>query len=110
MRSSLFKTVFQDNTLQIQLPPRLTVIEAKDFQQCFQAALAENNTLTDIILDFDQTQVMDSSGVGAFLHNLKCAQAKSIRLISRQISPEVMIVFSLMGLDQVLTLEPRTNG
>lgn len=108
-RKTLFNTTVESNTLQIQMPPRLTLLESDSFRQFFQAVLQQNRALSQIVLDFDQTQLMDSSGVGAFLSNLKWAQSREIHLVSKNVGPEVMMVFSLMGLDQVLTIEPKIN-
>jgi lipopolysaccharide/colanic/teichoic acid biosynthesis glycosyltransferase len=58
---------------------------------------------------------MDSSGVGALVHNLKAARAENIELVLANVHPPVMGVLSITGLDQLFTfqtppLAPQENG
>jgi lipopolysaccharide/colanic/teichoic acid biosynthesis glycosyltransferase len=58
---------------------------------------------------------MDSSGVGALVHNLKAARAENIELVLVNVHPPVMGVLSITGLDQLFTfqtppLAPQENG
>ncbi|BAB73984.1 sugar transferase [Anabaena sp. FACHB-709] len=96
-------------TLLVQLPPRLTVIEAISFREYFQSWI-EDSSLTKIILDFGQTTIIDSSGVGSLISNHKSAQAKKIELIFWSIHPQVKLAFSLVGLEQILNIEANTDA
>jgi lipopolysaccharide/colanic/teichoic acid biosynthesis glycosyltransferase len=48
---------------------------------------------------------MDSSGVGALVHNLKAARAENIELVLVNVHPPVMGVLSITGLDQLFTFQ-----
>ncbi len=52
---------------------------------------------------------MDSSGLGALVSNFKYAQAQGIAFSLRNVTPQVMAVLKLTGLDQVFPLEPVEN-
>jgi lipopolysaccharide/colanic/teichoic acid biosynthesis glycosyltransferase len=65
----------------------------------------ENNFANqEIVLDFDRTQFMDSSGVGALVHNFKAAKAIGKDLILFNVHPPVMAVLAMTGLDTVLRI------
>lgn len=98
-----------NNTLLVQLPPRLTVIEAVSFRESFQRWI-QDPSLTKIILDFGQTTIIDSSGVGSLISNHKSAQAKNIQLIFWSIHLQVKLAFSLVGLEQIFDIEPNTEA
>ncbi|WP_413172290.1 sugar transferase [Anabaena azotica] len=98
-----------NNTLLVQLPCRLTVIEAVSFRKYFQTWL-EDVSITQIILDFGQTTIIDSSGIGSLITNIKSAKAKKIHLTVWSVNPQVKLAFSLVGLDKILNVEPDTEA
>jgi len=95
----------QGKTAVIQMPERLTVIEAVAFKEDCQALLQETSTLEKIVCDFSQTNFIDSSGVGALVSNLKQARAKEVELSLNGVTPPVMAVLELTGLDKVLAID-----
>lgn len=98
-----------NNTLLVQLPPRLTVIEAVSFREYFKQWI-EDTTVTKIILDFGQTTIIDSSGIGSLITNIKSAKAKNIQLNVWSPNPQVKLAFSMVGLDKILSIEADTVG
>ncbi|WP_413164347.1 anti-sigma factor antagonist [Capilliphycus salinus ALCB114379] len=105
-----FEVIVQDNITEVHLPGRLSVLEAVAFKTTCQELINANPTPEKIILDFSQTTFIDSSGVGALISNLKAAKAKEIELILRNVGSQVMAVFSLTSLDQVLTIEQQPDS
>ena len=93
----------------ILMPDKLTILEAVAFKQRFQELLAQTSSSNRVTLDFSQTQFMDSSGVGALVHNLKSAQAQNIELILFNVQPPVIGVLSLTGLDTLMTIETKSE-
>ena len=61
--------------------------------------------LEKIYLDFLQTQFIESSAIGALVHNLKASKQKEIELILINVQPPVMAVLSLTGLDAVFQIQ-----
>lgn len=106
-QQTLFKAVKEKNILKILLPSRLTVLEAESFRRFFQDTVQCYSSVTRIIFDFEQTHIMDSSGLGAFLSNFHYSQSQGIQVMSQNIAPEVMMVFSLTGLDEVIHCEAK---
>lgn len=100
-----FPIVFNSDNPIILIPHRLTVLEAVAFKQICHQLLDQASPSPRIILDFSQTQFIDSSGVGALVHNLKYARQKKVELLLYNVHPPVMGVLSLTGLDNLLTIE-----
>ncbi|MBE9034445.1 sugar transferase [aff. Roholtiella sp. LEGE 12411] len=94
-----------NDTAIVQVPARLSVLEAVGFKQTCQGLTQSNSHPKYIIIDFHQTTFMDSSGLGALVSNFKYAQEKGIVLILRNVTPQVMSVLKLTGLDQVFSIE-----
>ena len=102
-----FKVTFPTDIPHVHIPARLSVLEAVAFKATCQQLITLNPVPPKIILDFNQTTFIDSSGVGALVSNLKTAKQKEIELILQNVGSQVMAVFSLTSLDQVLTIENK---
>ncbi|BDI18499.1 hypothetical protein ANSO36C_43010 [Nostoc cf. commune SO-36] len=94
-----------NDTAIVQVSARFTVLEAVSFKQTCQSLIQANSHLKQMIIDFHQTTFMDSSGLGALVSNFKYAESKGIALRLRNVTPEVMSVLKLTGLDQVFSLQ-----
>ncbi|MDP5339151.1 MAG: anti-sigma factor antagonist [Nodularia sp. (in: cyanobacteria)] len=92
-------------TVIVQVTARLSVLEAVAFKQTCQDLIQANTPPKQITIDFHQTTFMDSSGLGALVSNFKNAQEKGIVLTLRNVTPQVMAVLNLTGLDEVFTIE-----
>ncbi|NER36632.1 MAG: anti-sigma factor antagonist [Oscillatoria sp. SIO1A7] len=100
-----FKVEFKDETATVHLPPRVAVLEAVAFKQTCHQIIARTPPPRQIVFDCKQTIFIDSSGVGALVHNVKAAKKQTISLVLRYVQPQVMGVLSLTGLDRALTIE-----
>ncbi len=100
-----FPVTSLNDTAIVQVPARLSVLEAVGFKQTCQGLTQSNSCPKQIIIDFHQTTFMDSSGLGALVSNFKYAQEKGMTLILRNVTPQVMSVLKLTGLDQVFAIE-----
>ena len=101
-----FHLSYSQDSPVIKLPERLTVLEAVAFKQtCSQLLEEVDSPPQQIILDFSQTNFIDSSGIGALVSNLKTAQAKNTELILEQVQPPVMAVLSMTGLVDILQIQ-----
>jgi anti-anti-sigma factor len=99
-----FPIIFHKSLPVMQMPQRLTVLEAVAFKHTCHELLEHHPIPRQIILDFNQTQFIDSSGVGALVHNFKAAQAKRCELLLYHVQPPVRAVLSMTGLDTVLQI------
>ncbi len=93
----------------VQVSHRLSMLEAVAFKQTCQDLIQANPVLKKIIIDFQQTTFMDSSGLGALVSNYKTAQEKGIELSLRNVTPQVMAVLNLTGLEEVFHIESGGN-
>lgn len=89
----------------LQIPERLSVLEAVAFKAACQKLCNEEPLPQAIILDFDRTRFMDSSGVGALVGSYKLAHSQEIPFRLRAVHPPVMAVLALTGLNDVLEVE-----
>jgi anti-anti-sigma factor len=103
-----FRVTYSDEIPFVHIPMRLSILEAVNFKTTCQQLFSENTVPSKIVLDFSQTTFIDSSGIGALVSNLKFAKQRGCDLVLRSIKPQVMAVFSLTSLDQVLTIEQST--
>ncbi len=100
-----FSVTSLNDTAIIEVPVRLSVLEAVGFKQTCHNLTQIASHPVQIIIDFHQTTFMDSSGLGALVSNFKITKEKGIALILRNVTPPVMAVLNLTGLDQVLPIE-----
>jgi anti-anti-sigma factor len=100
-----FSVISFQETVIVQVPARLSVLEAVSFKQTCQHLTQEHIPPKQIIIDFHQTTFMDSSGLGALVSNWKNAQKKGIGITLRSVTPQVMAVLNLTGLDEVFPIE-----
>jgi len=100
-----FQITFSQNAAAMQMPARLSVLEAVAFKQAFQQFLDDESAPQQVVLDFEKTKFMDSSGVGALVSNFKMIQTQGGKLTLANVRPPVMAVLSMTGLDRVLTIE-----
>lgn len=98
-------TCLNNNTVVVKIPARLSVLEAVAFKKTCEEIIQVNTDIKQMIIAFDETTFIDSSGLGALVSNFKTAQEKQIRFTLQNLRPQVMAVLNLTGLDQVFTIE-----
>ncbi|MDJ0795517.1 MAG: anti-sigma factor antagonist [Calothrix sp. MO_167.B12] len=101
-------TFLQDQAI-INTPSRLSVLEAVAFQQTCQSLTQKDIPPQKIIIDFQNTIFMDSSGLGALVSSLKMTQDKGIGFILSNVNSKVMAVLSLTELDRVFEIQTASN-
>ena len=89
----------------VELPERLTVLEAVAFKQTVTQLLTEDSVHHLIILDFSKTKFIDSSAIGALIANYKSARARDVDLVLESVQPPVMATLAMTGLDGVLNIK-----
>jgi exopolysaccharide biosynthesis polyprenyl glycosylphosphotransferase len=100
-----FTVIYLEGSAILQMPVRLTVIEAVSFKQTCQNLIQSDSPPGQIFIDFQNTIFMDSSGLGSLVSNFKNSQEKGITVTLRHVTPQVMAVLNLTGLDQVFPIE-----
>ncbi|MGF1479429.1 MAG: anti-sigma factor antagonist [Cyanophyceae cyanobacterium] len=99
-----FQITVTDNTPVVKVPDRLSILEAVSFKETCHQLLEKHHSAQQIIFDFAQTQFIDSSGIGALVHNLKATQSQGVKLKLKDVHPPVMAVLSMTGLDEVFQI------
>ncbi|MGE5655120.1 MAG: exopolysaccharide biosynthesis polyprenyl glycosylphosphotransferase [Actinomycetota bacterium] len=105
-----FQVTFVGDVPKVHLPTRLSILEAVAFKTTCQQLFSGSTVPAKVILDFSQTIFIDSSGIGALVSVLKAVKQRSCQLVLQSVNPQVMAVFALTSLDQVLTIEPALEA
>ena len=102
---ALFKAAILESMGTIHLTKVFTVNEAVAFKRSCQEAFEQNPHLKEVILDFADTEFIDSSGIGALVicHKLCIANKAQLHLIN--VPPQVMMALSLTELDKVFSIQ-----
>ena len=100
-----FPVTFLNDTAIVQVSARLSVLEAVAFKQTCQELTEIVPVPKKIIIDFHSTAFMDSSGLGALVSNFKLTQEKKIEFILLNVTPQVMAVLNLTGLNNTFSIE-----
>ncbi|MEM9923522.1 MAG: anti-sigma factor antagonist [Cyanobacteria bacterium P01_D01_bin.50] len=100
-----FPVTLLEDAVRVTVSTRLSVLEALSFKQTCEQVIAADSTPRKILIDFEQTTFMDSSGLGALVSNFKNAQEKEIEFVLQNATPAVMAVLNLTGLVNVFTIE-----
>ena len=93
----------------VQMPSKFTSLEAKSIKQLFQEFCQIGSKIPKIILDFTPTTFIDSSGLAGLCQIVQLAKNTKLKLTFGGFSPQVKIVLSLAGLEQVFTIEEDIN-
>ncbi len=104
-----FPVNFLQDTAIIQIPARLSILEAVAFQATCQDLTQKDIPPQKIIIDFQNTVFMDSSGLGALVSSLKITQDKGIAFILSNVNSKVMAVLSLTELDRVFEIQTPSD-
>jgi exopolysaccharide biosynthesis polyprenyl glycosylphosphotransferase len=104
-----FPVTYLESAAILQMPVRFTVLEAVSFKQTCQNLIQADLAPDHIFIDFQNTTFMDSSGLGSLVSNFKSSQEKGIKVTLRHVTPQVMAVLNLTGLDQVFPIESPEN-
>jgi anti-anti-sigma factor len=100
-----FPIIEIDSIPVIQLPERLSILEAVNFKETYHQLLEKKPLPRQIVLDCRHTQFMDSSGVGALVSNYKATSEQKVELILKNVQPPVMAVLSMTGLDSIFNIQ-----
>lgn len=84
------------------LPIRVDVSNTKGFIDCMQTQLDADKL--DIVLDFEQTQAIDSTALGAIVQVFKALKAREGRLRLCAVGSGVRRVLAITRVDHVLSI------
>ncbi len=94
-----------DRACLVEMPTQFTSLEADSLKELFGKICQVGSQLKKIILDFGHTTFMDSSGLIGLCQIVQIAKKTKFDLTLGKVSPQVNIVLSLAGLEEILTVE-----
>ena len=95
----------ENSTYLIQISSRFTVTEAHHIAQHLDEIYCNDSTVKKISLDFGKTTFMDNNGLFTLCQIVKTFRQKEINLTFWRFSPEVKMILSLVGLDNIILPE-----
>ncbi len=104
-QDSDFPYTQSENNLIVELPERITVLEAVAFKNTIDEILVSQASVQKIILNCLPTHFIDSSGIGALINCYKAAKKQDIELVLQSVQAPVMEVLSMTGLADILCIE-----
>lgn len=97
----------EDETNTISMPEKWTVQNANDDKNILNNFIAEGNN--KLILDFSQTQFIDSTGLGTLVAILKSCRQQQGDLVLCNLSPKVQAIIELTQLHKIFKISPDTS-
>ncbi|CCH67527.1 Undecaprenyl-phosphate galactosephosphotransferase [Richelia intracellularis HH01] len=104
-----FPVDFLQDIVIIRVPARLSILEAVAFKHICQDLTQEEIRPREIIIDFQNTIFIDSSGLGALVSNFKITQEKGIAFSLNNVNSKVMAILNLTELDRVFDIKTAVN-
>lgn len=101
---------YLEGTMVVQVSNRLSVNEAICFKETCRDLIESNLDSKVLLIDFNNTTFMDSSGLGALVSIFRSAQQKGIELTLDNVTAQVMAVLNLTGLDQVFIIKSSVTN
>jgi anti-sigma B factor antagonist len=91
-----------DETVVLAVGGELTALTAEQLNAAVEQVMAETNKLA---LDFKDLEYLASAGLRVILNTKKQILAVNGEFVIRNVSEDVMKVFEITGLDDILTFE-----
>lgn len=104
-----FPVDFLQDIAIIRVPNRLSILEAVTFKNTCQNLTKEEIRPREIMIDFQDTIFIDSSGLGALVSNFKITQEKGIAFSLNNVNSKVMAILNLTELDRIFDIKTAVN-
>ncbi|MBE9078748.1 sugar transferase [Romeria aff. gracilis LEGE 07310] len=104
-----FEAAIQKKVGTIYITEIFTVLEAVAFKQTCQALFQQNTCLNQVILDFEKTSFIDSSGIGALVICHRLSQAQGAQMQLHNVPCQVMMALQMTELDKIFTIKPSAS-
>jgi anti-sigma B factor antagonist len=93
--------ITENDSITLELSGELTALTAEQLDTAIEAAVGETSCL---VLDFKDMEYVASAGLRVLLRAQKTLNAKSGKLIIRNVSEVVMNVFEITGFSNMLDI------
>ncbi|MGL5795337.1 MAG: sugar transferase [Waterburya sp.] len=101
-----FPVTYFNDCVVVKLPKYLTLIESINLKKLCLKLIEQNDKSRTIILDFNNTQFIDSTSIGALIRVHVYVRAYKQRLILQRVSSSIMAVFKMADLTEIFELHP----
>ena len=104
MEKKNFPYDLSGKTLIYQMPQELDHHVAQ--QLCYELdRLVETYAVMELVLDFAQTEFMDSSGIGVIIGRSKTMRFREGKLYAANLGERVSTIFHAAGLDKIVAIK-----
>ena len=97
------QTFIKPKTIVVKPPICLNAANALDFAQELTTVILQGNC-SILVVDFEQVEFLDSTGLMALIYALKLAEKLERHLSLCSISPVIRMIFELTQLDEVFEI------
>lgn len=103
-----FCLLSQQTEMVIELPERLSVLEAVKFDEFVRGFLEKPSTSNQLTLDCRNVEFIDSSGIGALVRIHNTAQSHQIRIVLANLNQTIYSVLAITGLHEAFEIVSPT--
>jgi anti-anti-sigma factor len=93
----------------IVIGKELTVVEAVPFRNAFAELVSGVSPPLRVVLDFSQTEFIDSSGIGALVSAIKMSKSAQIAISAAGVKSNVRELLLMTGLDKILPIDKNES-
>ena len=104
-----FSLLFQETETVIELPERLSVLEAVKFDEFVRNLLEKPATGDQVTLDCKHVEFIDSSGIGALVRIYNTAQSYQVRIVLANLNQTIYSVLAITGLHKAFEIVSPTH-
>ncbi|HEV7203521.1 MAG TPA: STAS domain-containing protein [Jatrophihabitans sp.] len=94
------------DTIVVAVGGEVDMLTAPVVEKAAAAAVLEPDAVR-VVVDMTSVSFLDSTGLGALVRVRELAESNRTDLVLRDLSPEILRLFELVGLRTVFDIEPR---
>ncbi|MCU7834323.1 MAG: sugar transferase [gamma proteobacterium symbiont of Taylorina sp.] len=110
INNQLFNITRRNKVISIIMSVRFTAKEACEFPDLIQLLCPDYNSPVKIILYFNKTIFIDSSGIGALVKCFKYSKENNIQFMLCEVNQQIHSVLTMTGLEQLVAKNNTKNA
>lgn len=103
--AELFTPLLTGEGHRLEIPSALTLAEAMEFEQAVKTLYQTTPNIDRLVLDFSQTNFIDSSGLGALVICYRHSQSHKSQIVLEGVQTQVRMALEMTDLDKLFIFE-----